>query len=174
MRSWRGIGKWKLKTINKSIHLTFLFSLGLSFPSSFNHSCSVQFLKLGTNHTGKRLVCLVRPFFSMKFLDGCKAAIFGINSTLLDTWQGLTAWCHKLVSNGRYSYVVVRSDRVALYDIMPVSAVWQGKVSRASIFIKADVGAIITEDGAWINIMWCLCVWYFAWLTFQQARKWRG
>jgi hypothetical protein len=37
---------------------------------------------------------------------------------------------------------------VALYDIMPVSVVWQGKVSQASIFIQADVGAIITEYGA--------------------------
>jgi hypothetical protein len=44
----------------------------------------VEFLKLGTNQMGKLLVCLVRPLFSMKFLDGCKAAIFGINSTLLD------------------------------------------------------------------------------------------
>jgi hypothetical protein len=39
-------------------------------------------------------------------------------------WQGLTAWSHQLVSSERYSYFVVRSDGVALYDIMPASYEW--------------------------------------------------
>ena len=68
-------------------------------------------------------------------------------------WQGLTAWCHQLVSSGRYSYFVVRFDGVALSDIMLASyeCCWARQSQSSKHFLGRCGGVTHSKTS-------CVCV----------------